>query len=95
MYSTVALVTDDGDAPVIFEFNQKTLDALMAYAERRGSMNGIELLLSREASDGSLRIRAGESFDDSAAEILAAPYVSMYDSLYDMYMSKIGKLIEE
>jgi hypothetical protein len=95
-YATIVLLADENNAPAVFEFPQDVFDGLAAYAKRHGDLSSIEILLSREADSGKIRMRIGASQNTPEdVTITASSYQSMYDSLYDKYMLKIGKQLSD
>ncbi len=89
-YATLVLVSDLENNPFVFEFAQNTLDEISAYSARHSGLHGIELLVSREPTSENLRLRVGPSLDPSDVEILASKYETLYQSLYERYLERIG-----
>ncbi len=89
-YATIVLVSDLNNDPYVWEFTPSTKDELAAYSSRHSGLNGIELLVSRDANTSKLRIRTGPTLNPLDVEILASRYQKLYDSLYEKYMGRIG-----
>jgi hypothetical protein len=95
-YATIVLLSDEDNAPAILEFSQDTLDGLAAYAQRHHGLSSIEMLLSREEDSAKIRMRVGSTLTaEDDVQILASPYQHIYEGLYNKYLSKLGKKLND
>lgn len=94
-YSTIVLLADENFSPAVFEFSSEIYSGLSAYAQRHVGLHSVEVLLSRDATDGRIRMRLGKTGDDEDVKILATSYQEMYDMLYDKYISNIGRKLHD
>lgn len=95
-YATIVLLTDYDVIPAIFEFPQEIADGIYAYAKRHNGLDSVEILISREVDSGKIRMRIGVTEEDwGDVQILASPYQNIYDCLYDKYMLRMGKKLND
>lgn len=94
-YATVVFNVDDSTF-YIFEFGERIKDGLLAYKARHKIISNVEVLMSRE-SDGSLRMTSSRIMDTTSfLDKEERDRLSLcHDKLYDMYLSKIGKQIQD
>ena len=88
-FATLVYVKES-DSFMVFEFDQKLLDGLLAYRARYGdSMLGFEILLSRnDVGMLIMTIGANKLGDTSSLQKKADSQKSVFDSLYSLYKNK-------
>lgn len=89
-YSAFIYLIDEKEF-VLFEFPQYIYDGLMAYRARHNKVSNIEVLLSREADDQSIRMVSGREVIYSPISEQEKKIIKKhYDKLYSKYLSKKG-----
>lgn len=92
-YSTIAVCTETR-TPYVFEFNREILDGLAAYNQRQGTISNIEILLSREKDDNSLRVKVGAPISEDV-EVIRREYAELHNNLYTKYLARVGQYVTD